>query len=159
MLRTNVGGNGRLGEQLRDDFGRENYQLVTCGVTLSFGGDNTLGTVCSHVVVTSGWVYYWYNGQDMGFPMAIISVVGLLSSGACYSLTPIVYNYKGGLALPFWLSFILCILGLTAALVIIAVTRYAERENLISVCPCLTLAPRVGGTCATQRHLRQGQLP
>jgi hypothetical protein len=69
----------------------------------------------------------------MGFPMAIIAVVGLLSSGACYSLTPIIYNYKGGLALPFWSSFILCILGLTASLVIVALTRYAENNGLISV--------------------------
>lgn len=69
----------------------------------------------------------------MAFPMAIISVAGLLSSGACYSLTPIMYNYKKTLALPFWISFIFCVLGLAAGLVIVAITRYAEKKKIIAV--------------------------
>lgn len=65
--------------------------------------------------------------------MSITSVVGLISSAICYLCTPIVYNYKDGLALPLWSSFILCVLGLVCSLAVAAITRRAENTGIIPV--------------------------
>ena len=65
--------------------------------------------------------------------MSIISVVGLLCSVTCYTVSPMMYNFRNELSLPLWISFIMCAVGFACALIAMAITRYGEDNGIIKV--------------------------
>jgi hypothetical protein len=69
----------------------------------------------------------------MGFPMSIIEVFSLMSSVICYMLMPMLYNIYNSLALPLWLGFVLCLLGLGCSFYIYNLTIVAEEQGVIHV--------------------------
>jgi len=69
----------------------------------------------------------------MGFPMSIIEGFSLMSSVTCYLLMPMLYNIYNSLALPLWIGFVLCILGLSCSFYIYNLTTTAEDQGIIHV--------------------------
>ncbi len=92
----------------------------------SLGGENIS-------VAISGFLYYWYKGKRLGTPMALVTIASLLSSSACYLLTPIIYNINHELALPMWLAFLFCVVAFGCGLLVRYLTIYGEEHGLVNV--------------------------
>lgn len=78
-----------------------------------------------------GYLYFWYQGKDLGFPMAVVTLGDLLASALSYLATPFLYNVNNQLALPLWVGFLFCSLGFICGLLAGVVTKYGESKGVI----------------------------
>lgn len=119
------------------------YKLVLIGrIVTSYSSLITIDLVgimflvtpsATNLVIMSGFIYYWYKGKNMGFPMSVIECFSLLSSVVCYLLMPQLYNVYSSLALPLWIGFVLCTLGLGCSFYIYRLTNNAENSGVVHV--------------------------
>jgi hypothetical protein len=80
-----------------------------------------------------GYLYFWYDGKNLGFPIAWTVVSCLATSAISYLAMPLLYTWGGSLALPFCTSFVICCLGFFCGLSAGIITKLEERRGLVKV--------------------------
>jgi hypothetical protein len=84
-------------------------------------------------VALTGYIYFWYHGKDIGFPLALNTISGLVASACCYMITPILYNINHQLAVPLWIAFLFVCFSVLSAFIAAAFTSYAETHGILQV--------------------------
>jgi hypothetical protein len=85
------------------------------------------------IVAINGLLYYWYKGRHMGTPIAIVSVLGLLSSSLSFLITQILYDIGKGLSLPLYTMAGVCAFGCICGCIAVALTWWGEQKGIVNV--------------------------